>query len=192
MIKTLQLEKKPIKGLLWLEWAMLGYTFLTTLIILFTYTRLHTPAAMLWGRAQAVLMTVALWGVYRLLPCRLTLLGRVAGQMVLLGWWYPDTFELNRIFTNLDHVFATWEQMLFGFQPALTFSQACPWPVVSELLSMGYVSYYPMIVGVVAFYFFCRYEHFLRASFVIMASFFLFLVAVLPASCLALICIFAL
>ena len=174
--QLLKLEAKPIRGLLWLEWAMVIYAVLTTIFIIVTWSRLHDPMQMLWGRGQALLMTLALWGAYRLFPSRLTLLCRVAGQMFFLGWWYPDTFELNRIFPNLDAFFAQAEQSLFGFQPALTFCQDYASPIVSELLTLGYVSYYPMIAAVLLFYFFFRYERFLRSAFIIMASFFLFYV----------------
>lgn len=180
--QLLKIESKPIRGLLWLEWAMVIYAALTTLFIVAMFSRLHEPVLMLWGRGQALVMTLLLWGAYRLFPCRLSLLGRVMGQLFFLGWWYPDTFEMNRIFPNLDAFFAQAEQTLFGFQPALTFCQEYGSPVVSELLSLGYVSYYPMIVFVVLFYFFFRYERFLRTSFIILASFFLFYIifALLP------------
>lgn len=169
-----KLEKKPIRGLLWFEWALVVYAVLTTLYIIVFRGQLQHPGAMLWGRGQAVLMILALWGVYRLLPCRLMLLCRVCTQLMMLSWWYPDTFELNRIQPNLDHVFAQAEQSVFGFQPALTFYEQCSSPVISELLTLGYVSYYPMIGAIVLFYFFCRFERFLRTSFVVLASFFLF------------------
>ncbi len=171
-----RLETKPIRGLLWLEWAMVVYAVLTTILIAITFSRMHDPMQMLWGRGQALLMTLALWGVYRLVPCRMTLLSRVGGQLLFLGWWYPDTFELNRIYPNLDAFFANVEQQIFGFQPALTLCNDYASPVVSELLSLGYVSYYPIIACVVLFYFLFRYERFLRTSFVIVASFFLFYV----------------
>lgn len=174
--KLFKLEKKPIRGLLWLEWVVMAYTVLTSVYIAFTYNRLHDAAGMLWGRGQAVIMMLALWGVYRLLPCRMTLFFRVAGQLLMLSWWYPDTFEMNRILPNLDHIFAQAEQALFGLQPALVFSQQFTSPVLSELLTLGYVSYFPMIAAVTLFYFLFRYEEFLRASFTIIASFFLFYV----------------
>lgn len=174
--QLLKSESKPISGLLWLEWVMVAYAFLTTALIAVTFSRLHSPMQMLWGRGQALLMTLALWGAYRLYPCRLTLLGRVVGQLLFLGLWYPDTFELNRINPNLDAFFAQVEQRVFGFQPALSFCQRFASPVVSELLSLGYVSYYPMIGVVVFYYFFFCYERFLRSSFIILASFFLFYV----------------
>lgn len=171
-----KIEKKPVKGLLTLEWVMLGYLALTLVVMLFAQTKLQNPESMLWGRVRVVAITAAMWAVYRLVPCRLMMLLRVAMQMALLAWWYPDTYELNRLFPNLDHVFATWEQGLFGFQPALTFAQSVPSAVVSELMSLGYASYYPMIALTALCYFFYNGKDFLRCATVIMASFFLFYV----------------
>lgn len=101
---------------------------------------------------------------------------RVVGQLVLLGRWYPDTYEFNRLFLNLDHVFAGWEQAVFGCQPALLFSQNFSSPVLSELLSMGYVSYFPMIGAVSFYYLWKRFDRLDYCVFVILASFFLFYV----------------
>ena len=166
------IEKHPKKGLLALEWVMIGYWALTLLIVFFTYTKAANPDEMIWGRVRVAAITAGMWAVYRMLPCRLTLFLRITVQMALLGWWYPDTYEINRMLPNLDHLFAQWEQDVFGCQPALLFCKAMPWPVVSELMSMGYAAYYPMIVVVVIYYFLFRYKDYQRASFVVMAAFF--------------------
>lgn len=174
--KYITTEKKPRKGLLAAEWVVMAYLLLTTVIILFCYTDVVNPKAMLWGRARVVAMTAALWFVYRLWPCRLTLLLRVLVQLALLSWWYPDTYEINRMFPNLDHVFAAWEQNLFGFQPALLFSQAVPSHIFSELMDLGYASYYPMIALVLLVYFFTCYKEFPRAAYIVLGAFFLYYV----------------
>ncbi len=166
------IQKKPRRGLLPIEWLMFGYMLFTLFIIFFTYTKVVNPEAMIYGRLQVCLMTVALWMVYRLLPCRLTLSIRIFVQMALLAWWYPDTYELNRSLPNLDHLFAAWEQALFGMQPALTFAASFSSPVVSELMDMGYASFYPMIALIALFFFFRRQKDFHRCTFVIVASFF--------------------
>lgn len=171
-----RLEKKPHHGLFAIEWVVVGYTLLTLLTILFISTKIQHSDALIWGRLRVLACTLGLWVVYRLLPCRATRLLRVLVQLALLGWWYPDTYEINRVFPNLDHLFASAEQSLFGCQPALLFHQAVPWHWFSELMDMGYASYYPLIVGVTLFYFFCRYAEFERASFVILASFFAYYV----------------
>ena len=167
-------DKNPKRGLLAVEWVVLGYLLLTLLLMLFMFTKVHNPESMIWGRFRVVMMTLALWAVYRMLPCRLTHFFRIGGQMALLSWWYPDTYELNRLLPNLDHHFAAWEQAIFGYQPALTFAQDWGHPVWSELMHLGYASYFPMILVVTLFYFFRQYQNFNRASFVILASFFLY------------------
>ena len=169
-----KIDKNPKKGLMTLEWVMLGYMAITIITMLFTYTKLVNPEAMLWGRLRVLVMTIALWAVYRMIPCRITKMVRIIAQMALLAWWYPDTYEINRMFPNLDHIFAGWEQDLFGCQPALLFAKALPWAVVSELMSMGYFMYYPMIALVSFYYFFCRYHEAERAAFVMLASFFIY------------------
>ena len=164
------------KGLLPFEWVVLAYILFTSAIVLFTSTKMANPEAMIWGRIRVGAMTIALWIVYRMLPCKLTMFMRVGAQMALLAWWYPDTFELNRLFPNLDHVLATWEQQLFGFQPALIFARTFSSPIISELMDCGYVSYFPMIATIILFYFFRRYDEFQRTVFVILASFFTYYV----------------
>ena len=171
-----EIEKKPRKGLLAVEWGIMSYLLLTALMVLFTYTKVVNPEEMLWGRFRIVLLTLAVWLVYRLIPCRFTHFCRVGAQLLLLPWWYPDTYELNRIFPNLDHLFATYEQSLFGSQPALWFSQTISHPVFSELMHLGYSSYFPMIALVTLFAFFFRYKEFDRTVFVILTSFFIYYV----------------
>lgn len=171
-----RIEKKPIKGLLTVEWVILGYWVLTLLFVLFTYTKIQNPETLIWGRAKVLAVTAAMWAVYRMIPCRFTLLCRIGVQLALLSWWYPDTYELNKILPNLDHLFAGYEQQLFGCQPALLFPEAISNPVFSELMYLGYVSYFPLIVVVTLFYFFWRYTEFNRAAFVILASFFIYYV----------------
>ncbi len=166
------IDKHPKRGLLAMEWVMAGYLVLTLLIVFFTYTKAANPYEMIWGRVRIAAVTAGMWAVYRMVPCRLTLFLRITVQLALLSWWYPDTYEINRMLPNLDHVFAQWEQDVFGCQPALLFCKAAPWPFFSELMSMGYAAYYPMIVFVVVYYFLFRYNDYERAAFVILSAFF--------------------
>lgn len=174
--KIFEIEGKPRRGLLAVEWVIMGYLVFTLLLMLFTYTKVQNPESMLWGRARIAVMTVALWAVYRLFPCRFTLFCRIGAQMALLPWWYPDTYEFNRMFPNLDHVFAGYEQQLFGCQPALWFSQKICNPVFSEFMHLGYSSYFVLIALVTLYYFIYRYQEFNRAAFIILTSFFVYYV----------------
>ena len=164
------------KGLLAVEWIAMGYLLLTLLMMAVLWDKLVSPEQMIKGRITFVLVTLAAWGVYWLKPCRLTMFLRIAVQMVFLSWWYPDTYELNRTLPNLDHVFAGCEQAVFGCQPALLIAQKAPWGWFSELMCMGYISYFPMMTILLIYYFFYRYNEFLKAAFVLLGAFFIFYV----------------
>lgn len=170
------LDKKPCKGLLPVEWAILAYMAFTTIMIVLMADRLHCPQDMLMFRLGILVMMAAMWGVYRLVPCKATMFIRVGLQMVMLKDWYPDTYEFNRCFDNLDHIFCNLEQTIFGCQPAIEFSKALPWGIISEPLDFGYAAYYPIIAAVAAYYLLKKYQDFQKISLVIMASFFLYYV----------------
>ena len=164
------------RGLLAVEWIALGYLVLTLLMMAAVWDQLVNPEEMIKGRIRFVLVTLAVWGVYRLFPCRLTMFLRIMVQMLFLSWWYPDTYELNRVLPNLDHVFAGWEQAVFDCQPALLFAQKVPWGWFSELMCLGYVSYFPLMTLLLVYYFVWRYQEFQKAAFVMLGSFFAYYV----------------
>ncbi|MBO7115492.1 MAG: phosphatase PAP2 family protein [Prevotella sp.] len=164
------------------EWVIISYIVFTLILMACQWDRLVNPVGMLWLRGCLLLAMGVLWLIYCWHPCKLTRLIRVTGLMILLSWFYSDTYEVNRALPNLDHVFASWEQQLFGCQPSLLFSQICPWGWFSELMCLGYVSYFPLMVTILLYYFLRRYEEFGMASFVLISSFFVyyFVFVVLP------------
>lgn len=167
-------REEPQIRFLAVEKLNLFYNLFTTLLIIIFFNRLNDPQAMLLGRFFIAFATFAVIYVYTKFPSMATRLLRVVSQMALLSYWYPDTFEFNRIFPNLDHLFATLESDLFGCQPALLFDQVCSGLFWREAFNMGYWLYYPMIALVSFYYFFCRPKEAERCTFVIMASFFLY------------------
>lgn len=167
-------REEPQTRFLAVEKLNLLYNLFTTLLIIIFFNRLNDPQAMLLGRFFIAFATFAVIYVYTKFPSMATRLLRVVSQMALLSYWYPDTFEFNRMFPNLDHMFATLESDLFGCQPALLFDQVCSGLFWREAFNMGYWLYYPMIALVSFYYFFCRPKEAERCTFVIMASFFLY------------------
>ena len=92
MIRELfAIEKKSQRGLIAAEWVVVGYAVLTTLMMLFLWTKLPDAGAMLMGRFRALVTMAALWGVYRMVHCRLTMYCRVELQLAMRSWWYHDT-----------------------------------------------------------------------------------------------------
>lgn len=161
-------------GLLAVEKISFVYSILTSILILVLFSQMNHPVQMLLGRIVIAGVTFALLFINKKYPNKYIVFLRVAFQMALLSYWYPDTFEFNRLFGNLDHVFAHWEQLLFGCQPALTFSAKYSMKWVSEAFHMGYFSYYPMIALVVIAYFFKRYEQFTEVAFILVGAFFIY------------------
>lgn len=162
------------KGLFAVEKITLIYNLLTSILILFLFQEMDHPVKMLVERVLIAGMTFLLMHLYRLAPCKLTAFLRIAIHMSLLSYWYPDTFEFNRVFPNLDHVFASLEQWCFGGQPAVWFCRDYPQLWVSEAFNLGYFSYYPMILFVVVWYFLYRFDLFEKVSFVIVTAFFVY------------------
>lgn len=157
-----------------MERISLIYNAITTLLIVLLYGRMDHPGLMLIERAGIVAVTFGLIYLYQKYPCRLSAFVRMVVQMSFLAYWYPDTFEFNRLFPNLDYFFASAEQFLFGCQPAVEFSKLFPSIWFSEPFNMGYFAYYPMIAVVAIYYFVFRFDLFEKASFVIVTSFFIY------------------
>ena len=133
-------DNKP-KGLWPIEWLAITYSILTTLAMFVLWPDMDHPRDMLADRLYIFLGTILLWRIYLFWPRRLMTFIRITAQMALLSYWYPDTYEFNRTFPNLDHIFARWDAVLFSCQPSLEFSRLCPWPWFSEAVNMGYFSY---------------------------------------------------
>lgn len=149
------------------------YNLFTTLLIIIFYNRLNNPQNMLMGRFAILVGTFALIYAYTKYPSRFMIMARMVTQMFLLNYWYPDTFEFNRMFPNLDHIFAQAEFNIFGCQPALLFDRMLSADFWREIFNMGYWLYYPMITVVTMYYFFKRPAKAEQCSFVIMATFFI-------------------
>lgn len=172
-IKLLQREEVGYK-LLAVEKLNLLYNLLTSLFIVVLYDSLNNPQKMLTDRFFILLLTFVPIYIYTRFPCAITRFLRVAGQLSLLSYWYPDTFEFNRIFSNLDHLFAQIDLTLFGCQPALMFEQVCSSFWVREAFNLGYFAYYPMIATIVFYYFFARNREVERCTFVLVGSFYIY------------------
>ncbi len=149
--------------------------------------RLVDPSAMLVARGGWLAMTAlfvvadyllrntsAHW--HTVLVKDLTEVLRTVGQLAWLIIWYPDTYEFNRSFNNLDHLFAAADQSIFGCQPSIEFSQALPSHFWSEAFNLGYWSYYPMIAILVLVVLWKQRSAFQPVATEIITSFFIFYV----------------
>ena len=135
----------PKSGLFMVEYASWFYGLLTSVIIMILGHQLVNPYYMIEVRFMLVGGTALLMWLYWIYPCKLTTFFRVAMQFFMLIFWYSETYEFNRVFPNLDYLFADFEQYLFGCQPAIEFSRLLHGKFWSEIFNLGYWSYFPMI-----------------------------------------------
>lgn len=92
----------------------------------------------------------------------------------MLAFWYSDTYVICSTHPYLDHLFAMADQWLFGYQPSIVFSEFVTNKVISDLIYMGYYSYFWLQLLVVLYYFFRHRDEVERVTTTILASFFIF------------------
>ena len=132
-------EQRPLPGLIGIERVMVcycGFTFLLLGVLGSVMGNWWEPVA--W-RVGILAVTFLLYRFYQKHPCNLTYIIRVFFQLALLSYWYPDIYHFAKLMPNTDHLFALADQTLFGFQPALQFSQTLHGTFWNELFNLGYL-----------------------------------------------------
>lgn len=157
------------------------YILLTVVLTIMFFSDLEssTVTSILGGRLAIVVGTIILFWLYTKRPCHATYHLRVIFQVALLAYWYPDIYNLAGQMPSQDHLLAEIDQTVFGYQPAVTFSQALPGAFWNELFNLGYFSYYLMIASIVLLVIVKRPRRFDRVTFIVMSTFFMYYVVFL-------------
>lgn len=163
---------QPRKGLLPIDWLTVGYVAFTSVLMLIFGSRMSNLTGMIILRAAALCVVCLGWYFNTKFTLRGVHMLRIACVVGLLAFWYPDLYEVSRVFPNADHIFASLEQTVFGGQPALLFSQKCASPFLSECFYFGYIFYFPMIGILLVYFFFARHQDFERTATIILGAFF--------------------
>ena len=166
--------RKKEHGLVSFETVTLVYMLITAVIIAVKWGGFTHPASMLMVRGVVLAGIGLMLLIYRLYPCRALILLRTGWLFAMLIYWYPETYEFCSQFDYQDHLFAAIDYRVFGLQPSLVFDQLLSSTFWYELFNLGYTSYYYLMISMVVFYFIVRYEQFRWATFVFLASFFMF------------------
>lgn len=159
------------------ERLALVWCVFTTILMAVLWSRLPDPMTMFTTRVGWLLLTAVLFAVGMWHDCVLTRALRTCGQLAWTGRWYPDTYEFNRCFDNLDHVFASLEQSIFGCQPSLEMSHWLSGAAWSEAFYLGYFSYFPMIAVLMFALLYKSDAHndrTYRPGFIVLCSFFIY------------------
>ncbi len=148
------------------------YIFITSITIIYLSPALKNEAELLIYRILISLVMIFLAYFNSVKNLWIIRFSRFAFLGFLLSFWYPETFEINRVLPNCDYILANWEQSIFGFQPALLFSKYFQQIWLSEILNMGYFAYYPLIIVSSMFFFFSSRQYFNYFFFTVMFAFF--------------------
>lgn len=180
MFSYLLTKEEPHKSLLFpMEWAVFTYIAFTFVLMAILGSQLSEPLLMLRTRSICIIALAAVIAISRRWPCRLTTLLRLCTPLALLSQLYPDTYEFSRTFDNMDHIFASIDQSLFGCQPSLVFSERVHSWLFNEAVCMGYSAYFILIAVTLVWFWLRRNDEVQRAGFVIMVSFFLYYIVFL-------------
>jgi membrane-associated phospholipid phosphatase len=94
---------------------------------------------------------------------------------LLLSFFYGETGYLNTfIFPKIDPFLIAMDEWIFGFQPSVVFSSAYHGKLFSELMFLGYFSYYLMPFFAFIFVWTYKREHFEEFSFIILSGYFFY------------------
>ena len=170
-IKKALKRQYPLPGLIGVERITMIYLAFTLILSLFYIGVWEDPTSVYVGRLLIVVGTLALWRLYVWYPCNATYWLRVVFQIALLAYWYPDIYNFSRVMPDMDHIFALFDQQMFGCQPSIMLSQWLPGFFWRELFNMGYFSYYLMIIAIVVWATFVHYRRFDRTTTIVLCSF---------------------
>ncbi len=148
------------------------YIAITTVMTLLLWNSIEKPFEIINIRIWFMAFMLLFYVIHHIYPCRITWLMRILPHLLLLVYWYPETYIFARCHSYFDHIFANIDWLLFGFQPSIEFCKHVTSLFWYEAFNMGYYSYYYIMSIVLLFCLVRRYKDSERYIFIFMASFF--------------------
>lgn len=128
----------------------LSYVFITTILILLTWNNTGKSLELLIIRGIMVLISLSLIYFDTKFKSTLLNLARNCYPILFSLHFYTETVFFNKLFfPNLDSYLMHLDYLIFGFQPSLSFSVYFSNPYFSELMYIGYFSFYLLIISFV-------------------------------------------
>jgi len=153
-----------------------AYIALTALLLLSFNSQLEAIGSHLAVRAFIVLFIIALLQIEtKWIKSKLFQFIRHAYPLLFITYFYTETDYLNNIFfPNLDEIVIAWEHSLFEGMPSISFYRNLPQTWFSELMNMGYASYYFLITACILIIFIKQQKQYERAVFIILNAFLIY------------------
>jgi membrane-associated phospholipid phosphatase len=161
-----------------IEVIALLYMALTAVYIIVFWSSIKDGAAgeLLWARGIFTAVMVGLYVANRYSNAAFLPTLRQVAPLAFVVHFYPETYYLNHcIFTDyLDDVFIRIDQLLFGCQPSIRFSELLPSAWFNELMNFAYFSYFFAILGIILYLLFYDKAGAYRSAFILLCSFFIY------------------
>ncbi|NOZ46173.1 MAG: hypothetical protein GXO79_05260, partial [Chlorobi bacterium] len=161
--------KKYFAKLLPVDWVILLYIAITTILILLFERNIEQLSILLSVRIFLVIFIVAISNIYSVRPNKLLDYIRHFYPLISLLYFYPEVDKIdNYIFSGFDHVLAGLEFTLFHSQPSILFYRLMPSEIFNEIMFFAYFSFYWFIIVIVFYEYFRNKINFNRIIFIIM------------------------
>lgn len=93
----------------------------------------------------------------------------------LMGAFYGETAVLNTfLFNKIDDFLIDADQFIFGFQPSIIFSDKYGSILFSEIMYLGYFSYYIMPLGAFIYFWLKKRACFVEFTTIVLSSYFIY------------------
>ena len=151
------------------------YVLLTTLLLILGSDQYENITQHYLTRLVMLLFIWLIIWLGKEFPGRVTYLFHHLYPLIFLSYFFPETDYLNNIFmTDLDPGIIRLELSIFGIMPSEVFSSYCSQAWFSELMHLGYFSFYLIITFFVGYYYIKLPELAEKRVFIFFLSFYLF------------------
>jgi len=157
------------------DYATILYALSTAIWIMVFFKDIDDPGFKLLFRVFIIGFIILLFNIKIPGFEKLLFFIKISYSSVLLVYWYGETAALNYVlFSPFDSILYQIDQQLFAYQPSIEFSQKYSAPLFSEIMYLGYFSYYVLNAISILLYFFYDKKQTTRVVFIIIFSFFVY------------------
>ncbi len=158
-----------------IDFVFFGFIVLTTLQILMVITDQEALMNILLPRFVIVIGVVALLYCNQKIKNRALNFLRNVYPILFSGFFYSETVHYNKpFFDDIDPFLIALEYQLFSSQPSIDFSSHFSSPLFSEMMYIGYFSFYLLIIGFTVYTYFKKTTLYDQSIFILCSSLYIY------------------
>lgn len=158
-----------------IDFLFFSFLFITTLLVISNWSVSDNLSEMLSTRLLLLVTAIVIIFINSKLNSTLFNLIRNVYPIIFSGYFYSETVFYNKLFfESFDPLLIQLDQIIFGFQPSILFSEYFSHPLFAELMYFGYFTFYLIIIGFIIALHLKKEANFAENIFKFTASFFIF------------------